>query len=290
MNTKFEICFLSDFPSLLEGIFALTGLSKNQVFKFISKKECKQKVYAQKVYLISSNILNYGRVNSSYSGPHIPLVFEDEFFTVLSKPPRIHCHPLSFDERDNVLSFLAQTKPQLIKVNENDYDRGLFYRIDYETSGLLYFAKSDDIQNRMRSEFEDRVQSKKYLAVVTGRVDKEGHLKHRLESFEENNKMVRVSEKGKECECSFTCLDYNSELDASLILLELKQGFRHQLRVQLAAFGHAILGDPLYNGRPYERLMLHCYQYIFTYQNRNYDLKSEWEELKSLFTYFNGKF
>lgn len=288
MNKEIQICFIKEFPSLLEGIFSLTGISKNQIKKHFDKKKLNKEVEVMQEFSIPLGLLNYGKVNPVYLGPVIKTLFEDENFLIIDKPAKIHCHPLGYDENDNTLSYLHTIAPKLLKVNQGAYDRGLFYRLDYETSGILYFAKNDEIQKQMRQNFQDIVKEKIYLAVVTGKTDESGSLEHKLQAFGEGKSKVRVDENGSLYQLEYKRLDYNQKKDLSLLEVKLKQGFRHQIRVQLQAIGYPILGDPLYGNKDYKRMMLHCYQYKFQFNENNYSLKCELEELRSLFTNFNS--
>ena len=48
--------------------------------------------------------------------------------------------------------------------------------------------------------------------------------------------------------------------DKSLVDCQLKTGRTHQIRVHLSYHGHPIVGDPLYNKKPGQRLMLHAHR------------------------------
>ena len=288
MKNEVQICFIESFPSLMEGIFVLTGTSKNQIKKNLPKKILAKKILVRDEVSIPINITNYGKVNPVYLGPVIKTLFEDEHFLVISKPAKVHCHPLSYDETDNIISYLATIAPELLSVNKESYDRGLFYRLDYDTSGLLYFAKKTEYQKELRENFSSIVHKKYYLAVVSGKTKDADKLSHHLKSFGENQAKVQVDETGQLCECSYERLDYNEDKDLSLIRVSLKQGFRHQIRVQMQAAGYPILGDTLYGASEHSRMMLHCYQYIFTYNSKKFDLKDETLDLRSLFVNFNS--
>lgn len=288
MKNEVKICFIESFPSLMEGIFVLTGTSKNQIKKYLPKKYLAKKVIVRDEVSIPINIANYGKVNPVYIGPVIKTLYEDENFLVISKPTKIHCHPLGYNETDNILSYLATIAPELLKVNRESYDRGLFYRLDYETSGLLYFAKKTEFQKELRDHFSNLVKEKYYLAVVSGKTEEKETLTHRLKSFGMSQAKVHVDDTGKLCECFYERLDYNEEKDLSLIRVALKQGFRHQIRVQMQSAGYPILGDSLYGNIEYSRMMLHCHQYHFTFNSLEYDLKDESLALGSLFPNFNS--
>lgn len=287
MNTKIEFCFIQDFPSAIEGISILTGASKNQIKKYLSKKELARAIVAKEPWQLPLNILNHGKINPIYMGPVIKSLFEDQNFLVLSKPAKVHCHPLSYEESDNILSYMQTIAPELLVVNKDKYDRGLFYRLDYETSGLLYYAKTDAAHKQMRENFSQMMKEKKYLAVVEGKASQQSHLVHKLKAYGENNALVKVDEQGVEYHCSYKLLEYNDKEDISLVEVKLSEGFRHQIRVQMQAHGHAIIGDPLYGSKKYKRMMLHCYQYVFEYEQIKYEVVDKNFDLEIFFTYLN---
>ncbi|MBN2043742.1 MAG: RNA pseudouridine synthase [Anaerolineales bacterium] len=70
------------------------------------------------------------------------------------------------------------------------------------------------------------------------------------------DKMVIVGRGGK---AAFTDYEIMSVEGGGIrVTLHPQTGRTHQLRVQLAGRGAAIIGDRLYGGKPAERLMLHA--------------------------------
>ena len=51
-------------------------------------------------------------------------------------------------------------------------DRGLLYRLDYGTSGILILKDEEDYQY-LRNDFNNLVKEKSYLAIVSGRFEGE---------------------------------------------------------------------------------------------------------------------
>ena len=45
-------------------------------------------------------------------------------------------------------------------------DRGLLYRLDYGTSGILIFLKDEEDYQYLRNDFNNLVKEKSYLAIV----------------------------------------------------------------------------------------------------------------------------
>jgi 23S rRNA pseudouridine1911/1915/1917 synthase len=293
MTNQIEFCFIEDFPSLKEGIFSICGISKSGLKKFQLKRNFLEKNIRKKDKItLPINILNYGSINPLYEGLVPEIAFEDENFILLCKPHRVHSHPLSYDEKNNLLSFISSsenlTKKRLLEVNSQKYDRGLVYRLDYETSGLIYYAKSDSIYSEMRTSFNTLVKKKMYLAIVEGEVQNQ-NIEHFLTTKESKGSLTKEDASGKKCRVEIRRLDYNLELNQSLVSVKLEEGFKHQIRAQLALVGYPILGDVLYGANESQRMWLHCYQYCFDFNGISYDTKDTSKELESFLANFNCK-
>jgi 23S rRNA pseudouridine1911/1915/1917 synthase len=120
----------------------------------------------------------------------------------------------------------------------------------------------------MNKQFHDRLVQKKYLAVVTDKPrPEEGLLVHYLKKNTERN-VVRAYEKevrdSKRAELFYRVVQYGSS--RSVVEVMPKTGRPHQIRVQLSALGHPILGDVKYgapNPLPGHRIALHSWRLSF---------------------------
>ena len=62
--------------------------------------------------------------------------------------------------------------------------------------------------------------------------------------------MVKPDKKGaKYANLDYEVLDYKSDKDLSLVKIDLHTGRHHQIRLQMANFGHSIFGDQKYGTR-----------------------------------------
>jgi RluA family pseudouridine synthase len=137
------------------------------------------------------------------------------------------------------------------------------HRLDQWTSGVLVFAKSEQIKERLQDNWKDT--EKKYIAVVHGRfAEKEGI----ITSYLAENKAYTVystddKEKGKLAHTAYKMLKETERF--SLLEINLLTGRKNQIRVHMADKGHPVVGDRKYgkNGDEYKRLALHSYSISF---------------------------
>ena len=137
----------------------------------------------------------------------------------------------------------------------------IVHRLDRETSGLMLFARNESTQAALQRNWKN--VTKRYLAVVEGAPSKaDGTLKDNLvesKSF----KVHRVEKGGELAIMHYRVLRRHG--DKSLLELTLETGRKNQIRVQLAALGHPIIGDRKYGARtdPARRLALHSCELKF---------------------------
>ena len=178
-----------------------------------------------------------------------------------------------------------------LSVNSKSYDRGLMFRLDFATSGLLILLKLDEDYQDLRTNFHKRVKTKTYLAVVSGEFKVESPLIHLLKSVGPNKSKVVLDDKhsadSKFSRLDIAVLEFNEECNLTLLKVGLHQGHRHQIRAQLNIAGFPILGDELYGGAEGPRLFLHCYEYEFEIAGKDYKLKDPNFDLISKFFNFN---
>lgn len=287
---KVSISFLHAYPSLTQALQKTIGISRSQLLKRgLEKKILNQRVNPQQTFSLPIGLVNWGRVNPRYSGQKIAILQETEDLIAVSKPYSVHCHPLHYDESDNLLSALiSQGRWDLMQVNKENYDRGLLYRLDYETSGVMVLAKKDEVYQQLRDHFHAVVKQKTYTAIVEGRFETKQQLMHRLSS---SGKKIMADEKGKEAEIEVTPLQVDHNENLTLIKIELYQGLRHQIRVQLSLNQTPILGDFLYGAqRSASRLFLHCYKYKFELKGEILEFEDPSMPLFREFFDFNGEF
>lgn len=259
-----EFQFLNDEGSRKEALQSLLGCSGALLKKHFSSSELSRPVGARDKLRLPLDLVNHMRINPQYVGPQVSILKETKEYLAVHKPSLIHCHPLVYSDQDTVLNaLLEQKKFDSLHVNMENYDRGLLYRLDYETSGVLILAKEQSLYDRMRSDFENQMKEKIYLAIVEGDFNKEGKWFHYFKSSGAKGAKQKVSDfDGPDMhEGILEVTKLASKNQKSLVKVTLKTGLRHQIRAQLAHLGFPILGDELYGGGKASRLFLHAWIY-----------------------------
>lgn len=141
----------------------------------------------------------------------------------------------------------------------------IVHRLDRDTSGVMMFAKSENVKRALQSEWKDIVNKRTYLAVVEGKVQKtEGNITSWLK--ETKTHVMYSSSKpngGKKAITHYKVIQANPSF--SLMELNLDTGRKNQIRVHMKDIGHSIVGDKKYGAQqnPIGRLGLHAKEIMF---------------------------
>jgi 23S rRNA pseudouridine1911/1915/1917 synthase len=178
----------------------------------------------------------------------LSVLIDDPDFLVIDKPPHLATHPTARHLRRNALAavraLVGEPAPKPV------------HRLDLETSGVLLFARTRDAHRALALQFERREVEKRDLAVVTGRVGPgAGILDPPLGRHAGSHVRIRMragASGGRPARTDFRVL----RRWRGFTFLELvpHTGRQHQIRAQLEAFGHPVVGDKIYG--PDERHFL----------------------------------
>jgi 23S rRNA pseudouridine1911/1915/1917 synthase len=259
-----EFSWLSDEPNHKEALQAVLKCSGQLLKKHFSSKELNRSYKAHSVSRLPLDLVNHLMINPEFQGP-LPRILEERAnYLVLHKPSGVHSHPLCYSDKDTLMNYLAHAGQwESLTVNPTSYDRGLIFRLDYETSGLMLVAKNEKFFEEMRTGFKERMKRKIYWAIVDGDFDQDGSWTHffRATGVKGAKQKVDLHPHPDADEGSLVVKKIAFKDGKSLVLVNLKTGLRHQIRAQLSALGFPILGDELYGGKKAERLFLHALRY-----------------------------
>jgi tRNA pseudouridine32 synthase/23S rRNA pseudouridine746 synthase len=173
----------------------------------------------------------------------VQALHEDADILVLHKPAGLLCVPGRGADKQDCLSARAQQCwPGALIV----------HRLDQATSGLVLMARHIGAQRTLSQAFAERQVHKRYVAVVGGHLQQpDGQPWAEIDlpiaaDWERRPLRVVDAALGKQSLTRWCVQAHDHAAGTTRVLLEPVTGRTHQLRVHLAAVGHAILGDALY--------------------------------------------
>jgi pseudouridine synthase, RluA family len=217
------------------------------------------------------------------------IIFENENFVAVNKPPGLLTIPDRHDEQLH----------SLYKILQQQYEKiFIVHRLDRDTSGIILFAKDEATHKYLSQLFEQRNVEKYYLGIIQGTLqNKRGIIEESLMEHPVRKGMMVVHAKGKP---SLTEYEVKEEFGIySLVQFRIHTGRTHQIRAHMKHIGHPIACDEWYGDpkpillssfkkkfklsqhdeeeRPMlNRLALHSYELKFKDQNNiAFDLKAE---------------
>lgn len=169
------------------------------------------------------------------------VVSESDDFLILNKPEGIPCHPTVDNYFENCLIAASESlKTEL----------HLTHRLDVPTKGLLLFAKNKKFQSYFNQLLQSGLVSKIYRAQVVGKCELRGEFIHWMEPSPRAPKNVSAAFHEGWHECRLKILSgkpvENKDGESTELQIELMTGRTHQIRSQMSALGHPVVGDNIY--------------------------------------------
>ncbi|MBY0014263.1 RluA family pseudouridine synthase [Paenibacillus typhae] len=134
------------------------------------------------------------------------------------------------------------------------------HRLDRDTSGVMMFAKSEAVQQKLQNNWKDMVKERSYVALVEGAVKKaEGTISSWLKETSTLKMYSSPHEgDGQHAVTHYKLIQANRHF--SLLEVRLETGRKNQIRVHMADIGHPIAGDKKYGAetKAVGRLGLHA--------------------------------
>lgn len=219
---------------------------------------------------VGPSVANRGGLKNRF----VRLVYEDRYLVVIEK-------------NIGILSMASSHHAFCVKtVLDGYFERSkqrcrahVVHRLDRDTSGLMIYAKSREVQKLFEADWKSIVYDRRYVAVACGLMERE---QDTLVSWLKDNKQYftyssPVDNGGKMAITHYRVIK-RGECN-SLVELKLDTGRKNQIRVQLSDIHHPVLGDRKY-GLPCEddneacsqRLCLHAMRLHFTHPVTNEDM------------------
>ena len=195
-----------------------------------------------------------------------PILYEDRDVVVIDKPAGM------------LTTHTRAKESNTAEERLNDYVRKgqaksrkrvwLVHRLDRETSGVMMFAKSEEVAEKFRANWNELTE-KTYVARVEGEMSEERGVfeswlledadGYRVRSVPEprnsNARKLQSSKTPKLARTEWRKL--GTEDGTTLVEVTLKSGRKNQIRVHFSEAGHPVVGDVKYGGQKASRLYLH---------------------------------
>jgi 23S rRNA pseudouridine1911/1915/1917 synthase len=239
----------------------LKGKSRTTVKSLLAHRQVSVGAHAitQFDYPLESNqivTINWGVVSKQARYRGVRILFEDPYLVVIEKEAGM----LSIaTAKEKLLTTYSVLSGHVKK--ENPENRiFVLHRLDRDTSGVMMFAKSEEVQEIMQKDWQEAVVRRSYVAVVEGEVERDSGT---IRSFLKENKALimystKVPGEGDEAITHYKVLKRSEEF--SLMEVELETGRKNQIRVHMKELGHPVAGDKKYGSKlnPLRRTCLHA--------------------------------
>ncbi|WP_394200961.1 RluA family pseudouridine synthase [Shewanella waksmanii] len=198
----------------------------------------------------------------TYQPPKIPWLdirYQDRDIVILNKPSGLLSNPGRAENTyDCAINRLLAHAPDAI----------LVHRLDCATSGIMVFALNKKAESNIKTQFQNRMTEKFYIAEVMGQVGQdEGIIELAMMADKDNPPLQKIDADGKPAKTYFEVIERRAT--TSLVKLKPITGRTHQLRLHMKALGHTIIGDDFYGDEATiaasPRLNLHAQSLSFTH-------------------------
>ena len=205
----------------------------------------------------------------------LDIVYADNHLLAVNKPPGIPTQPAphhrdSLEETAKAWVKRAYAKPGAVFLQPA-------HRLDRPVSGVVLFARTSKALSRLNAAVRSGQWRKQYWAVVERAPDvARGVLTHDLVHDAFRARVVAAGTPGAKTATLEYRVHRRAATGLALLVIRLHTGRYHQIRAQLAAGGHAVLGDRKYGSTaalPGAAIALHHRQLILEHPVRKLPLR-----------------
>ena len=238
------------------------GMSRNSIKSLLAHRQVmvNDKVITQFNLGLQLNdiiTVNSGRGNIELSHPKLKIIFEDQHLIVVEKKEGLLTVSTGVSDETTAFSIL-KTHVKKSSPGNRIY---VVHRLDRETSGVIMFAKTKEVQLILQENWHRIITRRIYVALVEGKIEKEQDTI--VTWLTENEKSLKIHSSltdngGQQAITHYRCVKSNENY--SLLEIELETGRKNQIRVHMQGIGHPVVGDKKYGAgvSPIARLGLHA--------------------------------
>ncbi|MAJ26895.1 MAG: 23S rRNA pseudouridine(1911/1915/1917) synthase RluD [Halieaceae bacterium] len=173
----------------------------------------------------------------------LKVIFEDEHILVVNKPAGVVVHPAAGHADGTLVNALLAHAPELGALPRG----GIVHRLDKETSGIMFVARSSLAHKSLVAQLSGRTVSRTYCAVCTGALTGGGKIDAPIDRHPTARTKMAVVADGKPAVTHFRIAHRFKHY--TQLQVNLETGRTHQIRVHMAHRKWPLIGDPVYGGR-----------------------------------------
>lgn len=206
--------------------------------------------------------------------PEPKIIAETPDYLVLDKPSGLLVHEANHHPgADTLVHWLLEHYPAIKGVGEEADRPGIVHRLDMDVSGVMVVARTQQMYDHLKKQFQNHEVEKMYLALVHGVPGKpDGTIRFPLGRSRRNaGRMASQpvpTDKTRDAVTNFAVKEQFTHL--TLLEVTIETGRTNQIRAHLLAFGLPIVGDTVYASRwvkqkvALDRPFLHSWKLGFT--------------------------
>lgn len=217
---------------------------------------------------------------------NLDYVYKDENILAVYKIQGLLSNIENYDEDGNenmeaLNSKIGGVEPTLESLVKKDYPTAVIcHRLDRNTSGIVLFALNKEAYEELLSGFKYKRVKKEYIAyVLNAKFDLKNEV---LENYILKDKKTGYSIVYKECVknsqkiiTEYEVLYTNIKKDYAILNVSIPTGKTHQIRAQMKAINHNIIGDSKYGINEVNKKFKVYKQLLFAYKySFNFNTKS----------------
>ena len=270
-DTSFRVEVATELMPFL--LSKLGGMTRTSVKQLLSQRRVTVNAGIQTRHdtpLKSGDVIQVlqGRGNVELRHPKLRIIYEDDALIIVEKKNGLLTVP--YNPKSSEMTAYSILKEYVRKQSKRNTVH-VVHRLDRETSGVLVFAKSPELQEYMRTYWRQLVTKRTYVALVEGHFEKKDGTITTWLTEDPHTGMVYSSPKddgGQKAVTHYKILksttigEEDQELPISLVELNLETGRTNQIRVHMQSIGHPVIGDRKYGHgneySPVDRLCLHA--------------------------------
>ena len=173
----------------------------------------------------------------------LDVIFEDEHILVVNKPAGMVVHPAAGHTDGTLINALLGYAPELDTLPRG----GIVHRLDKETSGIMFVARSALAHKSLVAQLSERTVSRTYCAVCTGALTGGGKIDAPIDRHPTARTKMAVVADGKPAVTHYRIAHRFKHY--TQLQVNLETGRTHQIRVHMAHRKWPLIGDPVYAGR-----------------------------------------